>query len=51
MAVLAITKNEEYAKHSIRISISYKTTKEELDILVKELKQIIEKLGDRIENN
>lgn len=31
MGVLEITKNQEYATHSLRISLSYLTTKEELD--------------------
>lgn len=33
-AVLEVTKNEEYAKHSLRISISYLTTDEEVDALL-----------------
>lgn len=41
-SVLELTKNEEYARHSIRISLSHLTTKEELINFVKELKDIIE---------
>ena len=37
LAVLALTKDTAKASHSLRISISYKTTKEELDIFIKEL--------------
>lgn len=37
LAVLSLTKDTTKASHSLRISISYKTTKEELDIFIKEL--------------
>lgn len=37
LAVLSLTKESTRASHSLRISISYKTTKEELDIFIKEL--------------
>ena len=30
-AVLEVTKNEEYSKHSLRISLSYLTTDNEVD--------------------
>ncbi len=40
-AVYEVTKNENYAKHSIRISLSYLTTKEEIDYFVKVLNQKI----------
>lgn len=43
-AVLALTKNEERAKSSIRISISYITTKEEIDLFIKSLKKHISAL-------
>ena len=43
-AVYAITNNMDYAKHSLRISLSYLTTKEELDIFVDKLKDEICKL-------
>lgn len=36
-AVLALTKDSTKASHSLRISISHKTTQEELDIFIKEL--------------
>lgn len=35
LAVYEVTKNEEFAKHSIRISLSYLTTKEELDEFIR----------------
>lgn len=37
LAVLSLTKDSTRASHSLRISISYKTTKEELDVFIKEL--------------
>ena len=43
-AVLALTGSEEYASSSLRISISYLTTKEELDYFVVSLKECIESL-------
>lgn len=44
-AVLTLTKSEEKASHSLRISISYKTTKEELETFVKELVKIRNELS------
>lgn len=44
-AVLALTKSEEKASHSLRISISYKTTKEELETFIKELVKIRNELS------
>ena len=43
-AVYELTKNMDYATHSLRISLSYLTTKEELDIFIKVLKDQIIKL-------
>ena len=43
-AVLEVTKNEEYAKHSIRVSISYVTTKEEIDKFLKAFDECYKKL-------
>lgn len=43
-AVYALTKDEERAKSSIRISISYVTTKEEIDEFIKCFKECINKL-------
>ena len=40
-SVLALTHNEDYAKSSLRVSISHLTTKKELDIFIKELSNII----------
>ena len=42
-SVYAITKDEELAKNSIRISISHLTKKEELETFLKEFKSIYEK--------
>ena len=50
-AVLEVTKNEEYAKHSIRISLSHLTTKEELDTFIKILNNKIEELEKLYEGN
>lgn len=44
-AVYAITKDEEKAKHSLRISLSYLTTKKELEILITELVRIRSELS------
>lgn len=43
-AVYAVTKNEEYATHSIRVSISYITTKEELDKFIESFDKNYKKL-------
>lgn len=43
-AVLEITKDEEKAKYSIRISISKKTTKEEIDIFLKTFERCYQNL-------
>ena len=40
-SVLALTNNKEYAKSSLRVSISHLTTKEELDIFIKELSKLL----------
>lgn len=40
-SVLALTNNKEYASSSLRVSISHLTTKEELDIFIRELSKII----------
>ncbi len=44
-AVYAITKDEEKAKHSLRISLSYLTTKKELEIFITELVRIRNELS------
>lgn len=49
IAVFAITKNKEKASHSLRISLSYKTTKEELTIFIKNLVQIRNELSSLYE--
>ena len=46
-AVLEVTKDELKASHSIRISISYLTTKEEIDTFIKTFKMVLEKLSIR----
>lgn len=43
-AVLSLTKDEKRARSSVRISISYMTTKEEIDLLIDALKKSIERL-------
>lgn len=44
-SVLELTKNELYATHSIRISISYLTTKNEINQFIDALKEKIDKLN------
>ena len=44
-AVLAVTKNKNYASSSIRISLSYLTTKEEIDMFIKVLNNKIKELS------
>ena len=41
---MAVTRNKEYAKSSLRISISHLTTLEEITTFVNVLKEEIEKL-------
>lgn len=43
-SVYAVTRNKEYASHSIRISISYKTTKEEIDYFIHEFGILLKSL-------
>lgn len=43
-AVMALTKDEERAKSSIRVSISYVTTKEEIDAFIKAFKECYKEL-------
>ena len=40
-SVLAVTKDLNLAKNSIRVSLSHLTTKEEIDIFLKELTEVI----------
>ncbi len=51
MAVYEVTKNEEYAAHSLRISLSYLTTEEELDTFVEVFKEKIKELDLKNESN
>ena len=51
IGVLEITKNEDYALHSLRISLSYLTTKEELDVFLKVFKEQMRKLDLFNESN
>lgn len=44
-AVLSLTKDESRAKSSIRISLSYLTTEEEINIFIKEFKEIYSNLS------
>ena len=46
-AVYAVTKNKDYASHSIRISLSYKTTYEEIDEFIEKFSYLINKLNIR----
>lgn len=49
--VLALTKDEERAKSSIRISLSYVTTKEEVEIFIESLKKNIKLLRVVVNEN
>ena len=51
IAVYEVTKDEEYAKHSVRVSLSYLTTKAELDMFLEKLNQKIEGLEKLNESN
>lgn len=44
LSLLAIGKEEMIAKHSLRISLSHKTTKNEIDFFIKKLKQAMKEL-------
>ena len=44
-AVYAVTHDKERASHSIRISLSFKTTKEEIDIFVDKFTMLLNKLN------
>ena len=46
-AVYAITRDKDRASHSIRISLSYKTTKEEIDTFVSVFEELLKKLSIR----
>ena len=46
-AVYAVTHDKDRASHSIRISLSFKTTKEEIDIFVDKFSMLLEKLNIR----
>lgn len=50
-AVYAVTKDEEKATHSLRISISYLTEQQELETFIKELVNIRNELGKLYEKN
>lgn len=43
-AVMALTNSKDRASSSVRVSLSYKTTKEELEFFIKHFKECIEKL-------
>ena len=51
LAVYEVTKDEEYARHSIRISLSHLTTKEEIDTFIKVLYEKIDELEKLYESN
>lgn len=46
-AVYAVTRDKEKARHSIRISLSYKTTKEEIDVFVSAFSRLLKELNIR----
>ena len=46
-AVYAVTKDKDRASHSIRVSLSYKITKEDIDTFVAAFKDSLEKLNIR----
>lgn len=46
-AVYAVTRDKEKARHSIRISLSYKTTKEEIDTFVSVFSKLLKELNIR----
>lgn len=48
LAVYAVTNDMEKASHSIRVSLSYLTTKEEIDIFVASLEKHIRELGSLV---
>lgn len=50
-AVYAITKDKEAAEHSLRISLSYKTTNEEIERFLKITKEIYNRIEALYENN
>lgn len=51
IAVYEVTKDEEYAEHSVRVSLSHLTTKAEIDIFLEKLNQKIEGLEKLNESN
>lgn len=51
MAVYEVTKNKEYAAHSLRISLSYLTTKDELDKFIEVFKEKIKELDLKNESD
>ena len=51
IAVYEVTKNDEFAKHSVRVSLSHLTTKDEIDIFLEKLNQKIEGLEKLNESN
>ncbi len=46
LAVYAVTKDEERSSTSLRVSINYMTTKEEIDIFINSLAKNIKRLGE-----
>ncbi len=46
LAVYAVTKDEKRSASSMRVSISYLTTKDEIDLFIKSLSKNIKKLGE-----
>ena len=51
-AVMALTNSKDRASSSVRVSLSYKTTKEELEFFIKHFKECVEKLRSvKVESN
>lgn len=51
-AVMALTNSKDRASSSIRVSLSYKTTKEEIELFIKHFKECVEKLRSvKVESN
>ena len=51
-AVMALTNSKDRASSSIRVSLSYKTTQEEIELFIKHFKECVEKLRSvKVESN
>ena len=51
-AVMALTNSKDRASSSVRVSLSYKTTQEEIELFIKHFKECVEKLRSvKVESN